>query len=102
MRISDWSSDVCSSDLDKPGAAIAQAAALLGEHLQAVHVGYCEADSAGRLALLHDWAAADLPPASDDLTIAHFGEGLAQPLSKGQAVRIDDVRSCCKIGRAHV
>src|SRR3546814_9123922 len=87
MRISDWSSDVCSSDLDKPGAAIAQAAALLGEHLQAVHVGYCEADSAGRLALLHDWAAADLPPASDDLTIAHFGEGLAQPLSKGQAVR---------------
>src|SRR3546814_4616790 len=38
---------------DKPGAAIAQAAALLGEQLQAVHVGYFAADSARRLAQLH-------------------------------------------------
>lgn len=80
---------------DKPGAAIAQAASLLGEHLQAVHVGYCEADNAGRLALLHDWAAPNLPPAPDDLTIAQFGEELGRTLARGQAVRVDDVRSYC-------
>jgi two-component sensor histidine kinase len=80
-------------DQSEPEAATETAAALLGRHLQAVHVGYCEADDGGDLNLLHGWAAEGLPPAPAGLRLSDFGPAVARNLAKGQAVRIDDVES---------
>src|SRR5690606_37662372 len=46
-----------------PQGAMERATALLGEHLQAVHVGYCEAAPGGGLQAQHDWAAPSVPAA---------------------------------------
>ncbi len=83
-------------DKDRVEEAIETATALLGKHLEAAHVGYCEADTAEHEPrLLYDWAAPDVPPALADLRIDRFGKALAEKLSRGQAVRIDDVASYC-------
>lgn len=82
-------------DQSDPDTAIAMATAALGEHLQAVHVGYCE-PARGGLAALHDWAAPGLAPAPEGLAIADLGADLERNLARGQAVRIDDVAVYCR------
>lgn len=83
-----------------PDAAIAIAIAALGEHLQAVHVGYCEPARGGGLAAVHDWAARGLAPAPAGLAIAELGADLERNLTRGQAVRIDDVEVYCRTTEA--
>ncbi|GAB4355150.1 MAG: hypothetical protein Kow00114_05330 [Kiloniellaceae bacterium] len=80
----------------EPEAALHHATALLGEYMQAIHVGYCAPDNGdGSLAVLHDWADDDHAPAASGLRLADFGAALVANLAKGQPVRIDDVESYC-------
>ncbi|MGD1877120.1 MAG: HWE histidine kinase domain-containing protein [Kiloniellaceae bacterium] len=77
-----------------PDDAVAVATALLGEHLQATHVGYWTPDSAdGNLSLVHGWADEGRTPAPAGQRLASFGAALAANLAKGQPARIDDVES---------
>jgi two-component sensor histidine kinase len=83
-------------DKDRAEEAVESATALLAAHFGAVHVGYCEAETGeAEPCLLHDWAAPGAPPAPADLCIEDFGEAIAEKLSKGKVVRIDDVESFC-------
>jgi len=79
-----------------PDAALRNATTLLGEYLQAIHVGYCAPDNGdGGLAVVHDWSDDDHAPAAAGLRLADFGGALNANLAKGQPVRIDDVESYC-------
>jgi two-component sensor histidine kinase/CheY-like chemotaxis protein len=79
-----------------PDVTLAAATELLGEYLQAIHVGYCAPNSGdGNLVVQHDWADEDHQPAAAGLRLADFGDGLSETLAKGQPVRIDDVESYC-------
>jgi hypothetical protein len=95
----------------EPRTAIETASAMLGEHLDAVHVGYWEADDGNDdLSLVHQWTAggpaapssavgqADSRPAGAhlaDLHLADFGSAKVGCLVEGQVLRIDDVESYC-------
>ena len=79
-----------------PDAALRNATALLGEYLQAIHVGYCApGDGDGGLAVVHEWADDDHAPAAPGRQLSGFGDTLNANLAKGQPVRIDDVESYC-------
>jgi len=70
--------------------AVAAATAALGEHLQASHVGYCEAASGGDLAVVHHWAAPGRPPAPAGMAVTEFGASIERNLRSGKAVRVED------------
>src|SRR3546814_3339744 len=82
MRISDWSSDVCSSDLPFPHAA---------EHLLQVRVAVLRRrlDRAGRIELL---AAIQIEPRGRRLPFLFGGQARAGPAREGVGLEEADVR----------
>ena len=78
-------------------AAIGTAAAMLGEHLEAGHAGYCSSsDNGGGLTLVHDWAAEGAAFQPQSLQLAALGGAIERRLKAGKTLRIDDVESYCQ------
>src|SRR3546814_1407549 len=120
MRISDWSSDVCSSDLEAPpGIGIlyrrtfkrldkadqrrqrgAKFMACVGDEIDAHLFGRAQGraiDDAYRLLVVSDGVGKQFPPLILSAQIEEFGSGAG-----GRALRQQRRRRRVEIGRAHV
>src|SRR3546814_5662348 len=97
MRISDWSSDVCSSDLDVLGTGALEAHHVPG--VDDLEIGFRQQERAvlGRLAFREDQAAEEDPVA----VIATAGETPAAREAEAAFDRLD-LAFRHEIGRAHV
>src|SRR3546814_5273551 len=91
MRISDWSSDVCSSDLKIAGAA------KLKERLDAARLELDQAQRGGDLARAGELSYGTIPQLQKQLADA---EGATKGAMLREEVTDDDIAA--EIGRAHV